>query len=220
MAKAVTKFGKGTITLRSGKSKISFYRIPESSCKIEKGVKNDIEPITPIMTVNGLVVEWEEKKKLHLEKEMKFNQWRNNNFKSKHPAPVKVVGGMDDEGEVTSENDILTFDGAVQLNTIQLKKSTNIIRSWKIGIIWSLSLLGICKRCKNESRNDWFIDLEKTIEADIGEHSLNAVGFVIELIHDSALVNAMVFDWFIELSKDGREFGYFEYFKDIGFSAR
>ncbi|GKB13974.1 zinc finger, CCHC-type containing protein [Tanacetum coccineum] len=100
-AKAVIKFDKGTITLRSGKSKISFHMIPESSCKIEKGVKNDIEPIAPIMTVNGLVVEWEEKKKLHLEKEMKFNQWRNNNFKSKHPAPVKVVGGMDDEGEVT-----------------------------------------------------------------------------------------------------------------------
>ncbi|GKA16547.1 reverse transcriptase domain-containing protein [Tanacetum coccineum] len=37
-AKAVIKFYKGTITLRSGKSKISFHRIPESSCKIEKGV--------------------------------------------------------------------------------------------------------------------------------------------------------------------------------------
>ncbi|GKF45181.1 MAK10-like protein, partial [Tanacetum coccineum] len=37
MAKAVIKFDKGTITLRSGKSKISFHRIPESSCKIEKG---------------------------------------------------------------------------------------------------------------------------------------------------------------------------------------
>ncbi|GJS24746.1 hypothetical protein Tco_0453378 [Tanacetum coccineum] len=85
----------------SGKSKISFHRIPESSCKIEKGVKNDIEPIAPIMTVNRLVLEWEERIKLHLEKEMKFNQWRSNNFKSKHPAPVKVEGGMDDEGEFT-----------------------------------------------------------------------------------------------------------------------
>ncbi|GKC61646.1 MAK10-like protein [Tanacetum coccineum] len=50
-AKSVIKFDKGTITLRSGKSKISFHRIPESPCKIEKGVKNDIEPIAPIMTV-------------------------------------------------------------------------------------------------------------------------------------------------------------------------
>ncbi|GJW02390.1 zinc finger, CCHC-type containing protein [Tanacetum coccineum] len=73
-AKAVIKFDKGTITLRSGKSKISFYRISKSSCKIEKGVKNDIEPIAPIMTVNRLVLEWEERIKLHLEKEMKFNQ--------------------------------------------------------------------------------------------------------------------------------------------------
>ncbi|GJX30594.1 MAK10-like protein [Tanacetum coccineum] len=73
-AKAVIKFDKGTITLRSGKSKISFHRIPESSCKVEKGVKNDIEPIAPIMTVNRLVLEWEERIKFHLEKEMKFNQ--------------------------------------------------------------------------------------------------------------------------------------------------
>ncbi|GKE30965.1 MAK10-like protein [Tanacetum coccineum] len=41
-AKAVIKFDKGTITLRSGKSKISFHRIPESLCKDEKGIKNDI----------------------------------------------------------------------------------------------------------------------------------------------------------------------------------
>ncbi|GJY53261.1 MAK10-like protein [Tanacetum coccineum] len=68
MAKAVIKFDKGTITLRSRKSKISFHRIPESLCKAEKGIKNDIEPIAPTMTVNRLVLEWEEKIKLHLEK--------------------------------------------------------------------------------------------------------------------------------------------------------
>ncbi|GJX03628.1 reverse transcriptase domain-containing protein [Tanacetum coccineum] len=48
-----------------------------------------------------LVLEWEERIKLHLEKEMKFNQWRSNNFKNKQPAPVKVQGGTDDEGEET-----------------------------------------------------------------------------------------------------------------------
>ncbi|GKA20348.1 integrase, catalytic region, zinc finger, CCHC-type containing protein [Tanacetum coccineum] len=48
-----------------------------------------------------LVLEWEERIKLHLEKEMKFNQWRSNNFKNKQPAPIKVERGMDDEGEVT-----------------------------------------------------------------------------------------------------------------------
>ncbi|GJW50438.1 hypothetical protein Tco_0091789 [Tanacetum coccineum] len=67
-------FDKGTIALRSGKSKISFHRIPESSSKIEKGVKNDIEPIAHIITANRLLLEWEERIKLHLEKEMKFNQ--------------------------------------------------------------------------------------------------------------------------------------------------
>nr|GEX50850.1 hypothetical protein [Tanacetum cinerariifolium] len=40
--KAVIKFDKGTITLRSGKSKISFYRIHEPNCKIEEEIKNDI----------------------------------------------------------------------------------------------------------------------------------------------------------------------------------
>ncbi|GKD03333.1 reverse transcriptase domain-containing protein [Tanacetum coccineum] len=65
MAKAVIKFDKGTIALRSGKSKISFNRIPESLYKDEKGIKNDIEPIAPTMTVNRLVLEWEEKIKLH-----------------------------------------------------------------------------------------------------------------------------------------------------------
>ncbi|GKC73737.1 zinc finger, CCHC-type containing protein [Tanacetum coccineum] len=55
--KAVIKFDKGTITLRSGKSKISFHKIPEPLCKTERGVKNDIEPIAPTTTVNRLVLE-------------------------------------------------------------------------------------------------------------------------------------------------------------------
>nr|GEX57956.1 zinc finger, CCHC-type [Tanacetum cinerariifolium] len=64
-AKAVIKFDKGTVTLRSGKSKMSFHRIPESLCKIEKEIKNYIEPIAPTMTMNRLVLEWEERIKLH-----------------------------------------------------------------------------------------------------------------------------------------------------------
>ncbi|GJY22860.1 zinc finger, CCHC-type containing protein [Tanacetum coccineum] len=70
-AKAVIKFDTGTITLRSGNSKISFNRIPEPLCETEK-VKNDIEPITFTMVVNRLVLEWEERIKLHQEKEMKL----------------------------------------------------------------------------------------------------------------------------------------------------
>ncbi|GJU22051.1 hypothetical protein Tco_1155393 [Tanacetum coccineum] len=54
------------------------------------------------MTVNRLVLEWEEKIKHHQEKEMEFDGWRNKNFKNKRPAPVKIKDGMDDEGEVTS----------------------------------------------------------------------------------------------------------------------
>ncbi|GJU67067.1 MAK10-like protein [Tanacetum coccineum] len=80
MAKAAIKFDKGAITLRSRKSKISFHKIPDSPYMTEKGVKNDIKPIAPTMTVNRLVLEWEEKIKLHLEREMEFNQWRSKNF--------------------------------------------------------------------------------------------------------------------------------------------
>ncbi|GKB28805.1 reverse transcriptase domain-containing protein [Tanacetum coccineum] len=100
-AKASIKFDKGTITLRSGKSKVSFHRIPDPSNVTDKGVKNNIEPIAPTMIVNRLVLEWEEKKKLHLEREIKFNQWRSKNFKGKCHPPIATKEGMDDEGEVT-----------------------------------------------------------------------------------------------------------------------
>ncbi|GKA11092.1 MAK10-like protein [Tanacetum coccineum] len=101
IAKALIKFETCTITLRSGKSKVSFHRILDSSNVTDKGVKNDIEPIAPTINVNRLVLEWEEKIKLHLEREMKFNQWRSKNFKGKRPTLVATKEGMDDEGEVT-----------------------------------------------------------------------------------------------------------------------
>ncbi|GJX27763.1 MAK10-like protein [Tanacetum coccineum] len=100
-AKASIKFDTGTITLWSGKHKVSFHRIPDSSNVTDKGVENDIEPIAPTMTVNRLVLEWEEKIKLHLEREMQFNQWRSKNFKGMHLTLIATKEGMDDEGEVT-----------------------------------------------------------------------------------------------------------------------
>ncbi|GJT03860.1 MAK10-like protein [Tanacetum coccineum] len=87
-AKASIKFDTGTITLRSRKSKISFNRIHEPLSHVDKGVKNNIEPIAPTMTINKLVLEWEEKIKLHLEREMQFDQWRSKNFKSIYPTPI------------------------------------------------------------------------------------------------------------------------------------
>ncbi|GJS65215.1 reverse transcriptase domain-containing protein [Tanacetum coccineum] len=77
-AKAMIKFDKGTITLRSGKNKIRFHGIPES-----------------------LFLEWEEKIKLHQEKEKESDRWRNKNFKNERPALVKIEDEVDDEGEVT-----------------------------------------------------------------------------------------------------------------------
>ncbi|GKB50771.1 reverse transcriptase domain-containing protein, partial [Tanacetum coccineum] len=99
--KAVIKFDKGTITLRFEKSKMSFNRIPESLYRIEKGIKNDIEPIAPTMTINRLVFEWEVRIKLHQEKEMEFDQWRSKIFKNKRPVLVKLEREVKDEEEVT-----------------------------------------------------------------------------------------------------------------------
>ncbi|GJU89282.1 MAK10-like protein [Tanacetum coccineum] len=80
-AKSVIKFDKGTINLRSRKSKMSFHRILESLYKIEKGIKNDIEPIAPTMTMNRLVLKWEERIRLHQEKEMELDLWMTKTFK-------------------------------------------------------------------------------------------------------------------------------------------
>ncbi|GKD57111.1 reverse transcriptase domain-containing protein [Tanacetum coccineum] len=99
--KASIKFDTGTITLRSGKHKVSFHRKPDSSNMIDKGVKNNIKPIAPTMTVNRLVLEWEKKIKLHLEREMQFNQWRSNNFKGMHPTLISTKEEEDNKEEVT-----------------------------------------------------------------------------------------------------------------------
>ncbi|GJU32395.1 hypothetical protein Tco_1175984 [Tanacetum coccineum] len=53
------------------------------------------------MTMNRLVLEWEEKIKLHLEREMKLNQQRSKSFKGKHPTLIETKEEIDDEGEVT-----------------------------------------------------------------------------------------------------------------------
>ncbi|GJT89067.1 hypothetical protein Tco_1070784 [Tanacetum coccineum] len=76
-AKAVIKFDKGMITLRSRKSKISFHIILETLCRIEKGTKNDIEPIAPTMTVNSKI------------------------FNNERPTPVKEECEVKNEGGVT-----------------------------------------------------------------------------------------------------------------------
>ncbi|GJS85105.1 hypothetical protein Tco_0751646 [Tanacetum coccineum] len=64
-------------------------------------IKNDIEPIAPMMTVNRLVLEWEEKIKLHQEKEMKFDQWRSKIFKNERPALVTMESEVADDDDVT-----------------------------------------------------------------------------------------------------------------------
>ncbi|GJZ69344.1 retrovirus-related pol polyprotein from transposon TNT 1-94 [Tanacetum coccineum] len=73
-AKVEIIFDKGTITLKYGKNKINFFKIPESLCRVEEGTESDIDPVAPNTTVSRLILEWKERIKLHQEKEMKFNQ--------------------------------------------------------------------------------------------------------------------------------------------------
>nr|GEV48642.1 hypothetical protein [Tanacetum cinerariifolium] len=89
IAKAVIKFDKGTITLRFRKNKISFHKIPEPFCRIKKGTKNNIQPIALTMTVNRLILEWEEMIRLHQGKEMEFNQWKRKIFFGELPTSSK-----------------------------------------------------------------------------------------------------------------------------------
>ncbi|GJY45000.1 hypothetical protein Tco_0433213 [Tanacetum coccineum] len=72
----------------------------ELETRIKKGIKNDIEPIAPTRTINRLVLEWEERIKLHQEKEMEFNQCRSKIFKNKLLGLVKVEREVKDEEEV------------------------------------------------------------------------------------------------------------------------
>ncbi|GJV32688.1 MAK10-like protein [Tanacetum coccineum] len=50
-AKAVIRFEKGTITLKYGKCKIDFLKVPALPSELEKNAEDDLDPITPINTV-------------------------------------------------------------------------------------------------------------------------------------------------------------------------
>ncbi|GJU65596.1 ribonuclease H-like domain-containing protein [Tanacetum coccineum] len=145
-AKAVIKFDKGTITLRSGKSKISFHRIPEPHYRVEKGIKNDIEPIAPTMTVNRLVLEWEEKIKLHQEKEVKFDQWRSKTFNNERPALVEEKCKLEDEGGVTIFPDGIMSPGSGVGYFISIKLENGVLPSSGYGVLDLVSFVVFGKK--------------------------------------------------------------------------
>ncbi|GJX45500.1 reverse transcriptase domain-containing protein, partial [Tanacetum coccineum] len=101
MAKAKIRFDKGTVTLKSGKNKINFFKIPKSPRKVEEETKNDIDPVPPANSVSRLILEWEERIKLHQERDMEFNQWRSQVFNDERSAPMNKGCEVSDEGGVT-----------------------------------------------------------------------------------------------------------------------
>ncbi|GJZ42894.1 MAK10-like protein, partial [Tanacetum coccineum] len=78
--KALIRFDKRTITLKSSKNKIDFVKVPALPSETEKRTEDDLDPITHTNTVSRLILEWEERMKLHQEREIKFNQWRSKAF--------------------------------------------------------------------------------------------------------------------------------------------
>ncbi|GJX50489.1 retrovirus-related pol polyprotein from transposon TNT 1-94, partial [Tanacetum coccineum] len=100
-AKVEIRFDKGTITLKSGKNKINFLRIPKSLCRVKEGTENNIDLVAPTNTVSRLILEWEERIKLHKEKQMKFNQWRSKVFNDERSVLVNEGCEVSNEEGVT-----------------------------------------------------------------------------------------------------------------------
>ncbi|GKD26049.1 retrovirus-related pol polyprotein from transposon TNT 1-94, partial [Tanacetum coccineum] len=100
-AKAEIRFDKGIITVKSGKNKIKKIKIPEFPCKVEKKIKEDIDPLTSTNIVSMRILEWEERIKYHQEKEMGFNQLRSKVFGDMCLASENEGYSVNDEKGVT-----------------------------------------------------------------------------------------------------------------------
>ncbi|GKC43511.1 MAK10-like protein [Tanacetum coccineum] len=97
MARAEIKFDKGTITLKSGKSKVNFHKCPEFFCKFKE---REDEKVDPLSIVNERILEWEERIKFHREKELELNQWRNKLFNEKNFISKNGRSKVNNEGGV------------------------------------------------------------------------------------------------------------------------
>ncbi|GJR69704.1 hypothetical protein Tco_0015769 [Tanacetum coccineum] len=73
----------------------------EGGVTVEEVTESDIDPAAPTTTVNKLILEWEERIKLHQEKEMNFNQWRSKMFNDECSTLVNEGCEVSDEGGFT-----------------------------------------------------------------------------------------------------------------------
>nr|GEY13611.1 zinc finger, CCHC-type [Tanacetum cinerariifolium] len=145
--------------------------MPEPFGKIKKEIKNNIEPIAPTMTVNRLVLEWEERIKLHQEKEMEFDQWRSKNFNNEFPTTKK--GNVDlKTKEESYENHISTLGDYSKhshegyRNTIELPEVNNMVplRSGTIRLVQNgCSFHGLWSEDPNQRLKD-FLKLVESLD--------------------------------------------------------
>ncbi|GJT06418.1 hypothetical protein Tco_0840880 [Tanacetum coccineum] len=102
----------------------------KSQLGVEEGTECDIDPVAPTTTVSRLILEWEERIKLHKEKELEFNQWRSKVFNNERSTFV-------DEGcEVCYINVFWPYGGPIddlEVFGLRLKVDLGTVsRSWLI----------------------------------------------------------------------------------------
>ncbi|GJZ87185.1 hypothetical protein Tco_0658795 [Tanacetum coccineum] len=65
MTKEMIRLDKGTITLKSSKNKINFFKRPESLCRVEKETKNDIDLVALTNISARILREFHEERIMH-----------------------------------------------------------------------------------------------------------------------------------------------------------
>ncbi|GKA79721.1 MAK10-like protein [Tanacetum coccineum] len=114
--RAEIKFDKGILSLKSGKSKVDFHKWPELLCKFKE---RKVDKIDALSIVNKRILEWEERIKLHHEKELEFDQWRNKMFNNKNNVSKEESsssGSDGNQGGVTCE---IKIQVAIGLKTFE-----------------------------------------------------------------------------------------------------
>ncbi|GJW13537.1 MAK10-like protein [Tanacetum coccineum] len=100
-AEAEIRFDKWTITLKSRKRKTNFGKYLKFLCIFKEREYDKFNPVTPTSTINKLILEREERIKLHQEKEKDFSQWRSKVFIDKCFILVSKGQKVSNEGGVT-----------------------------------------------------------------------------------------------------------------------
>nr|GEY83969.1 hypothetical protein [Tanacetum cinerariifolium] len=117
----------------------------------------------------------------HLLDEMKIHGYDGRRLKRWSDKIFHDHFGVD--GLVLEQNDVFVFDFAIRVVTLKLKKLMNFFRSRKIGVMWSFSVLRVCKStkilfvCEDSLAIEWnYENLTELLERKSDEFVLNHEG--------------------------------------------